>query len=141
MANVTQTLARVALIFAVVTALALAVAVAAGVLIIRRALLPLDRVAATAADVAELNLDRGEVRLPMRVPDADTNPNTEVGRLGMAVNRMLDHIAAAPVEPTGQRKPGAAVRRRRQPRVAHPTGRHPRLHRTGAASGWSCPPT
>jgi two-component system OmpR family sensor kinase len=95
MANVTQTLARVALIFAVVTALALAVAVAAGVLIIRRALLPLDRVAATAADVAELNLDRGEVRLPMRVPDADTNPNTEVGRLGMAVNRMLDHIAAA----------------------------------------------
>lgn len=95
MANVTRTLARVALIFAVVTALALAVAVAAGVLIIRRALLPLDRVAATAADVAELNLDRGEVRLPMRVPDADTNPNTEVGRLGMAVNRMLDHIAAA----------------------------------------------
>ena len=27
--------------------------------------------------------------------DADANPHTEVGRLGLAVNRMLDHIAAA----------------------------------------------
>lgn len=95
MANVTRTLARVALIFTVVTALALAVAIAAGALIIRRALAPLNRVAATAAGVAETPLDRGEVGLPMRVPDADTNPDTEVGRLGMAVNRMLDHISAA----------------------------------------------
>lgn len=95
MANVTRTLARVALIFTVVTALALAVVIAAGALIIRRALAPLNRVAATAAGVAETPLDRGEVGLPMRVPDADTNPDTEVGRLGMAVNRMLDHISAA----------------------------------------------
>ncbi|HQE16715.1 MAG TPA: HAMP domain-containing sensor histidine kinase [Mycobacterium sp.] len=95
MTNVTRTLARVATIFAVVTALALAVAIAAGVLIIRRALVPLNRVAAAAADVAELPLDRGEVALPVRVPATDTDPDTEVGRLGMAVNRMLDHITAA----------------------------------------------
>jgi two-component system OmpR family sensor kinase len=31
----------------------------------------------------------------MRVRDADANPHTEVGRLGLAVNRMLDHISAA----------------------------------------------
>ena len=72
-----------------------AVAAAAGMLIIRRALAPLNRVAATAGAVADLPLDRGEVALPLRVDSADTNPNTEVGRLGLALNRMLDHIAAA----------------------------------------------
>lgn len=95
MRAVQQTLARVALIFAVVTGLALAVAALAGMLVIRRALAPLDRVAATAGAVADLPLDRGEVALPMRVRDADANPHTEVGRLGLAVNRMLDHISAA----------------------------------------------
>ena len=90
-----QTLTRVALIFAVVTALAVAVATVAGLLVIRRALAPLDRVAATAGAVAALPLDRGEVALPMRVADLDANPGTEVGRLGLAINRMLDHIAAA----------------------------------------------
>jgi two-component system OmpR family sensor kinase len=95
MRAVQQTMTRVALVFAVVTALALAVAALAGMWVIRRALAPLDRVAATAGSVAELSLDRGEVALPMRVSDADANPNTEVGRLGLAVNRMLDHISAA----------------------------------------------
>ncbi len=95
MAEATRTLARVALIFAVVTALALALAISLGALLIRRALAPLNRVAAAAGEVAGLPLDRGEVALPVRVPDADANPRTEVGRLGLAVNRMLDHIAAA----------------------------------------------
>lgn len=95
MRAVQQTLVRVALIFAVVTALALAVAALAGIWVIRRALAPLDRVAATAGAVADLPLDRGEVALPMRVSGLDTNPRTEVGRLGLAVNRMLDHISAA----------------------------------------------
>ncbi|HPX36581.1 MAG TPA: HAMP domain-containing sensor histidine kinase [Mycobacterium sp.] len=95
MRNVTQTLGRVALIFAVVTALALTVAVLAGMFVIRRALAPLTRVAAAAGEVANLPLDRGEVGLPVRIPDVDANPGTEVGRLGLAVNRMLDHIATA----------------------------------------------
>jgi two-component system OmpR family sensor kinase len=90
-----QTLIRVALIFAVVTALALAAAALAGALLIRRALAPLDRVAATAGAVADLTLDRGAAALAVRVPEADANPNTEVGRLGLAVNRMLTHIASA----------------------------------------------
>jgi two-component system OmpR family sensor kinase len=95
MRGVRQTLIRVALIFSVVTALALLAATSAGILIIRRALAPLNRVAAAAGAVANLPLDKGEVALPVRVNETDTNPNTEVGRLGLAVNRMLDHISAA----------------------------------------------
>jgi len=95
MRNVSRTLSRVAWIFVVLTALALAVAVIAGVLIIRRALAPLNRVAATAGEVAGLRLDQGEGGLAVRVPDADASPRTEVGRLGLAINRMLDHISAA----------------------------------------------
>jgi len=95
MSDVDGTLVRVALIFAVVTVAALTVATTVGVLIIRRALAPLNRVAATAGEVANLPLHRGEVALPVRVAEPDTNPRTEVGRLGLAINRMLDHIAAA----------------------------------------------
>ena len=95
MRGVDQTLVRVAVIFAVVAAGALAVAITVGVLIVRRALAPLNRVAATAADVANLPLDRGEVAVPVRFADHDADPRTEVGRLGLALNRMLDHIAAA----------------------------------------------
>lgn len=95
MSEVDRILVRVALIFAVVTAAALGVATTLGVLIIRRALAPLNRVAATAGEVAGLPLHQGEVALPVRVAEPDANPRTEVGRLGLAINRMLDHIAAA----------------------------------------------
>ncbi len=67
----------------------------AGALIVRTALRPLNRVAETASRVAELPLDRGEVALSVRVPDADTNPRTEVGKVGTALNRMLGHVGAA----------------------------------------------
>lgn len=73
----------------------LVVAAAAGVLIVRTTLRPLRRVAATATRVAELPLDRGEVALPVRVPTADTDPRTEVGQVGAALNRLLGHVANA----------------------------------------------
>ena len=95
MANVDATRMRVLMIFGVVTVVAMAAATMAGIVIIRRALAPLQRVAQTAGEVVDLPLDRGEVALPVRVPEPDTNPHTEVGQLGSAVNRMLDHIAAA----------------------------------------------
>ncbi len=72
--------------------LALAAAALAAVLVIRRTLRPLDRVAATATRVAELPLASGEVRLAERVPAADTDPRTEVGQVGTALNRLLDHV-------------------------------------------------
>ncbi|MFI5935858.1 sensor histidine kinase [Actinoplanes sp. NPDC051494] len=66
-----------------------------GAAIIRRNLKPLNRVAATATRVSELKLDRGEVELAQRVPQADTDPRTEVGAVGAALNRMLDHVGNA----------------------------------------------
>ena len=95
MSDVDATMIRVLLIFGVVTAIAVAAATTAGIVIIRRALAPLRRVAQTAGEVVDLPLDRGEVALPMRVLESDANPRTEVGQLGSALNRMLDHIAAA----------------------------------------------
>ncbi|MEV6010528.1 HAMP domain-containing sensor histidine kinase [Streptomyces sp. NPDC051976] len=72
---------------------ALVVAGAAGAFWVRWSLRPLSRVAATAASVTALPLDSGEVTLPDRVPDTD--PRTEVGRVGTAFNRMLGHVENA----------------------------------------------
>jgi len=95
MAAVDATLMRGLLISGGITVAALIISITVGVLVIRRALSPLDRVAGTAARVADLRLDHGEVALPVRVPAADAASNTEVGQLGSAVNKMLDHIANA----------------------------------------------
>jgi two-component system OmpR family sensor kinase len=78
-----------------VSLIALVAAAGAGTLIVRRTLRPLQRVAATAGRVVELPLDRGEVPLSVRVPDADTDPRTEVGQVGAALNRMLGHVGNA----------------------------------------------
>lgn len=78
-----------------VTGAGLIAAGLAGFVLIRISLQPLHRVAATATRVSRLRLDRGEVALHERVPDADTDPRTEVGQVGAALNRMLDHVGAA----------------------------------------------
>jgi two-component system OmpR family sensor kinase len=49
-------------------------------------------VAATATRVTELPLASGEVALPERVRHEDTDTRTEVGRVGTALNRLLDHV-------------------------------------------------
>lgn len=49
----------------------------------------------TATRVSELLLARGEVLLAERVPAADTDPGTEVGQVGAALNRMLGHVSSA----------------------------------------------
>jgi two-component system OmpR family sensor kinase len=60
---------------------------------VRLSLRPLRRVAATATRVTELPLASGDVKLTDRVPDA--NPRTEVGQVGAAFNRMLEHVESA----------------------------------------------
>lgn len=70
-------------------------AAGAGAIVVRLALRPLERVAETATRVAELPLDRGEVALAVRVPAADADPGTEVGKVGAALNHMLEHVASA----------------------------------------------
>ena len=95
LSDVTSTVLQLVLVIGVVALAGLAAAFVAGTAIVRLALRPLDRVAATAAHVAELPLERGEVALAVRVPDEDARPGTEVGQVGAAINRMLGHIAAA----------------------------------------------
>ncbi|WP_245600847.1 sensor histidine kinase [Streptomyces sulphureus] len=62
---------------------------------VRLALRPLRRVARTATRVSELPLHHGEVQLRERVPEADTDPRTEVGQVAVALNRMLGHVGSA----------------------------------------------
>ncbi|MGA9376256.1 MAG: HAMP domain-containing sensor histidine kinase [Mycobacterium sp.] len=93
---VDDTLLWVLLMFCVVSAVALAAATAAGIWVIRRQLEPLSRVSAAAREVADLELDKGEVRLPTPIVPVDpVSAHTEVGQLSSALNRMLDRIAGA----------------------------------------------
>jgi two-component system sensor histidine kinase TrcS len=82
-------------IVAAITALALLITAAGTVAIVRFALRPLDRVAATAAEVAALPLDRDHHAITPRVPTGDTDPRTEVGLVGDTLNRLLDHVERA----------------------------------------------
>ena len=93
--SVQNTLWQNAAVELVVAGAALALTTAIGVVIIRRTLRPLQRVAATATRVSTLPLERGEVALAERVTAADTDPRTEVGQVGAALNRLLDHVSAA----------------------------------------------
>ena len=96
LSDVDDTLLWVLLMFCVVGAVALIAATTAGIVIIRRQLAPLSRVSAAARQVADLELDRGEVRLPTPIVAVDpAGAHTEVGQLGSALNRMLDRIAGA----------------------------------------------
>ena len=95
-AAVDDTLLWALVIFCVVAAVALVAAAAAGVVIVRRQLAPLARVSTAAQQVADLELDRGEVRLPTPIAKVDpAATHTEVGQLAGALNRMLDRIAGA----------------------------------------------
>ncbi|WP_375424719.1 sensor histidine kinase [uncultured Friedmanniella sp.] len=79
----------------VLTLLAMAGAVLAARAVVLRSLRPLNRVAATAQQVSQLPLDRGEVALAVRVPEADADPTSEVGRVGQALNHMLNNVEDA----------------------------------------------
>ena len=78
-----------------VTVAGLIAASLAGAVIVTVALRPLRKVAATATRVSELPLHTGEVTLNERVPESETDPHTEVGQVGAALNRMLDHVHGA----------------------------------------------
>ncbi len=93
--DVTSTLNTLIIIEVSVTAAGLVAASLAGATIVSVALRPLRRVAATATRVSELPLHSGEVTLNERVPESETDPHTEVGQVGAALNRMLDHVHGA----------------------------------------------
>jgi len=93
--DVNSTIWDLVLVELALAAVGIVLAGLAGVTIVRLSLRPLDRVAATATRVAELPLAHGEVDLSVRVPDADTDARTEVGKVGAALNRLLGHVADA----------------------------------------------
>lgn len=66
-----------------------------GTVLVRRQLAPLRRVAATATEVTHLPLESGEVGVTVRVPAELTDPSTEVGQVGAALNAMLGHVERA----------------------------------------------
>jgi two-component system OmpR family sensor kinase len=90
--DVDATTRAIIAILAAVMGAALVLVVVGLALVVTRALRPLDRVARTAQQVAERPLAAGEVDLPERVDAADTDPHTEVGRVGLALNTLLSHV-------------------------------------------------
>ncbi|MEV7568170.1 sensor histidine kinase [Streptomyces tanashiensis] len=95
LAEVEDALSTLVLVELSVTGAGLVAASLAGTVLVRIALRPLRRVAATARQVARLPLHSGEVALHQRVPEAEADPRTEVGQVGAALNRMLDHVHSA----------------------------------------------
>ena len=93
--SITETVTRFVVVEVVIGVLAVLATVVVGLLLVRRELRPLDRVAATATRVSRLPLDRGEVVLAERVPERDTDPSTEVGQVGAALNELLGHVQEA----------------------------------------------
>ncbi|HEX2904815.1 MAG TPA: HAMP domain-containing sensor histidine kinase [Jatrophihabitans sp.] len=87
-----DTLGHVILAESVAFAVVVLAGVGGGLFAVRRAMRPLNDVTATALRVSELPL-AGRPELAERVEVAQ--PGTEVGRLSLAVNHMLDQVEAA----------------------------------------------
>ncbi|MGW3651449.1 sensor histidine kinase [Streptomyces sp. NPDC000878] len=83
---------------AVVAAVGLTIAGCLCAVVIRRQLRPLGRVAATAVEVSRAPLGRGAVVGLTRVPERDTDPGSEAGQVGAALNRMIDHVESSLAE-------------------------------------------
>ncbi|MFD7874217.1 ATP-binding protein [Streptomyces sp. NPDC059766] len=93
--DVTNTINTLVLVEVSITAAGLFAAGIAGYVLVGVATRPLRKVAATATRVSELPLHTGEVELSERVPESETDPHTEVGQVGAALNRMLNHVHGA----------------------------------------------
>ncbi|WP_344566799.1 HAMP domain-containing sensor histidine kinase [Streptomyces axinellae] len=90
---VEETVHRLERVEALVFGAALLVTAVAGALWVRVSLRPLERVAATATEVTRLPLASGQVAMPPPLPAGD--PDTEVGQVASALNRMLGHVGDA----------------------------------------------
>lgn len=95
MNEVRATIAQMLATIALVTAGGLLLLVLATAWTIRAGLRPLRTVADTAARVAELPLDQGNVSITERVPQAQADDRTEIGQVGAALNTLLDHVDAS----------------------------------------------
>lgn len=92
---ITETVNQLLTLVAAGSIVGLVVVGTGGTYLVRRNLEPLSRVAGTARKVSHLSLESGEVALVDRVPAADTDPRTEVGQVGLALNSLLDNVDGA----------------------------------------------
>ncbi|WP_019181133.1 sensor histidine kinase [Microbacterium yannicii] len=93
--DVTATTTALALILLTVSGLTLLLILIGLAVVVTRSLRPLSRVAAVADRVATRELADGEVDIPDRVEVADTDSDTEVGRVGRSLNTLLGHVEDA----------------------------------------------
>jgi two-component system, OmpR family, sensor histidine kinase TrcS len=90
-----QIIARKNIATITLTAVALLVTAALTVWVVGYTLRPLQRVAATAAEVAAMPLTTDDHRISARVKPEDTDPDNEVGIVGHTLNRLLDNVDSA----------------------------------------------
>ncbi|WP_285136727.1 HAMP domain-containing sensor histidine kinase [Microbacterium sp. lyk4-40-TSB-66] len=93
--DVTATTSALTAILVAVSAVTLLIAILGLSLFVRRSLRPLDRVAGVAERVSTLSLSAGSVDIPDRVAPSDTDPATEVGRVGASLNGLLGHVQSS----------------------------------------------
>ncbi|MDD7963366.1 sensor histidine kinase [Microbacterium thalli] len=92
LAEVDSTVARLVTTITVVTTGGLLLLSAAIAVVIQRSLRPLRVVADTASRVAALPLAQGAVSITERVPAEEADDHDEIGRVGAALNTLLDHV-------------------------------------------------
>ena len=90
--ELTSTVAQILTTVALLTVGGLLVLAALLALVIRQSLKPLRSVADTAARVAAQRLDSGDVTITERVPASEADASDEIGRVGAALNTLLDHV-------------------------------------------------
>lgn len=92
LSEVQSTITQLITTVLLVTAGGLLVLGAAIAFVIRAGLKPLRAVADTATRVAAVPMSEGAVSITERVPDAEADDRTEIGRVGHALNTLLDHV-------------------------------------------------
>ena len=95
LSDVQSTIAKIFAAVLGISAIGLLVLAVAIALIVRAGLRPLRAVAETATRVANVPMAAGAVSITERVPDAEADPRTEIGRVGHALNTLLDHVDAS----------------------------------------------
>lgn len=95
MSSVNSVLTKLLALEAGVSVVALAGSVVLSRALVSRSLAPLNRLASAATTVSNLELDRGEVSLAVRVPASEADPQNEVGQVGLAFNHMLNNVEGA----------------------------------------------
>nr|WP_051191671.1 ATP-binding protein [Microbacterium luticocti] len=95
LSEVDETIAQILTTVALVTLGGLLLLAAAIAVVIRHGLQPLRAVADTATRVARLPMAQGDVSISERVPADQVDERTEIGRVGAALNTLLDHVGTS----------------------------------------------